>query len=125
MRISCSHRKKIYSAAEDTAFHSMTPLDLEDDVDDKSDDDFKDNEESDEHFRSDDPTIEIDNNIAGHYIAECERCHGVFISSIIGSDQEIESVSGICPLCDHESTQWLNWIIVNAKDSRYDVRRRV
>ena len=50
-----------------------------------------------EDVRQDDPTIKIDNNIAGHYIAECERCHGVFISSIVESDQEIESISSICP----------------------------
>ena len=71
-----------------------------------------------EDVRQDDPTIEIDNNIAGHYIAECERCHGVFISSVVESDQEIESISGICPLCDHESTQWLNWVVVDVKKRR-------
>lgn len=71
-----------------------------------------------EDVRQDDPTIEIDNNIAGHYIAECERCHGVFISSVVESDQEIESISGICPLCDHESTQWLNWVVVDVKERR-------
>ena len=71
-----------------------------------------------EDVRQDDPTIKIDNNIAGHYIAECERCHGVFISSIVESDQEIESISSICPLCDHETTQWLNWVVVDVKERR-------
>lgn len=80
---------------------------------------LEDEEDSDiEDIREDDPTIEIDNNIAGHYIAECERCHGIFISSVTESDQEIESISGICPLCDHETTQWLNWVVVDVKERR-------
>ena len=75
-----------------------------------------------EDFRQDDPTIEIDNNIAGHYIAECERCHGVFISSVEESDQEIESISGVCPLCDHETTQLLNWVVVDVKERSKEQR---
>lgn len=55
--------------------------------------------------------IEIDNNINNHYIAECDRCHGIFISSIEVSDQDIESIEGICPLCNRDSTQQLKWKI--------------
>lgn len=55
--------------------------------------------------------IQTDNNIAGHYIAECNRCHGVFISALMESDQHIEFISGICPLCEKESDQYIKWVI--------------
>lgn len=59
--------------------------------------------------------IEINNNIANHYIAECDKCSGVFISAVIESDQQIDHVSGICPLCNKESDQYLKWIIKENK----------
>ena len=59
----------------------------------------------------DDVDIEMDNNIADHYIAECDKCHGIFISAMIESDQEVEKISGTCPLCNKETDQWLKWII--------------
>lgn len=59
----------------------------------------------------DDINIDINNNIDNHYIAECEKCHGIFISSLIASDQRVESVHGVCPLCDKESDQYLKWIV--------------
>lgn len=106
-------KKVIYSTRKITAADEDEFLDdsFEEPVDDTS---FED--ENDIH--EDDPTIEIDNNISGHYIAECERCHGVFISAVTESDQEVESISGICPLCDHETTQWLNWVVVDVKERR-------
>lgn len=55
--------------------------------------------------------IETDNNIENHYIAECDKCHGIFISAVIESDQEVEKVSGICPLCESESDQYLKWVV--------------
>lgn len=55
--------------------------------------------------------IETDNNISGHYIAECNRCHGVFISALMESDQHVEFISGICPLCEKESDQYIKWVI--------------
>lgn len=55
--------------------------------------------------------IEMDNNIANHYIAECDKCHGIFISAMIESDQEVEKISGVCPLCEKETDQYLKWII--------------
>ncbi len=58
-----------------------------------------------------DPDIETDNNIEGHYIAECDRCHGIFISALVESDQQVEYISGICPLCEKESDQYIKWII--------------
>ena len=55
--------------------------------------------------------IENDNNIENHYIAECNRCHGVFISALKESDQKVEFISGVCPLCEKESDQYIKWII--------------
>ena len=60
--------------------------------------------------------IEMENNIANHYIAECDSCHGIFVSALVQTDQEVESVSGICPLCDKDTTQYLYWIIKNVRD---------
>ena len=62
-------------------------------------------------FDEDDIDIETENNISDHYIAECEKCHGVFIAAVIESDQEIEKISGVCPLCDEECDQYLKWVI--------------
>lgn len=59
----------------------------------------------------DEPNIEITNNITNHYIAECDSCHGIFISAIKESDQHIEYIEGTCPLCGKETSQNLNWII--------------
>lgn len=61
--------------------------------------------------KEDSTTIEIDNNISDHYIAECEKCQGVFISATIQSDQKITKVTGRCPLCREESDQYLKWVI--------------
>lgn len=55
--------------------------------------------------------ISIENNIDDHYIAECEKCHGVFISATIESDQDVTKVTGECPLCGEESDQYLKWVI--------------
>lgn len=76
-----------------------------------------------EEVDEDEPTIEIDNNIENHYIAECDRCHGIFISAVIESDQEIDHVAGICPLCGKESDQKLRWVIraIDEEDPRFDV----
>lgn len=71
--------------------------DLQDDISDPS--------------NEDDINIDINNNIDNHYIAECEKCHGIFISSLIASDQRVESIHGVCPLCDKESDQYLKWIV--------------
>ena len=69
-----------------------------------------------EQVEEDDVDIEMDNNIANHYIAECDSCHGIFVSALIQSDQEVESITGICPLCDKDTTQYLYWIIKNVRD---------
>ena len=64
-----------------------------------------------EEVSEDNPEIEVDNNIANHFIAECDNCHGIFISAMVETDQDVKSVTGICPLCDKESEQVLKWII--------------
>ena len=64
-----------------------------------------------EDVDEDDVNIDMDNNIDGHYIAECERCHGIFISATLESDQELEYISGICPICEKETNQYLKWVV--------------
>lgn len=64
-----------------------------------------------DEVQEDDTNIEVDNNVEGHLIAECDKCHGIFISAMIESDQEVEKISGICPLCDRESDQYFKWVI--------------
>ena len=70
----------------------------------------------------DSPGIETDNNIAGHYIAECNRCHGVFISALMESDQHVEFLSGVCPLCEKESDQYIKWVIKPVEDEQTEVQ---
>lgn len=65
----------------------------------------------------DDVQIAINNNIADHYIAECDNCNGIFISAVVDSDQDIEYVSGVCPLCGKETDQYLKWIIKDVKET--------
>lgn len=64
-----------------------------------------------DEVQEDDVDIEVDNNVEGHLIAECDKCHGIFISAMIESEQEVEKISGICPLCDKESDQYFKWVI--------------
>ena len=62
-------------------------------------------------------SIDIDNNIEDHYIAECEQCKGIFISAVVKSDQKIDKISGTCPLCEKDTDQYLRWVIVSSQDS--------
>jgi len=64
-----------------------------------------------EDGQQDGSTIEVDNNIFNHLIAECLNCHGIFISAMIASDQIVESINGVCPLCSKETEQVLFGII--------------
>jgi len=75
-------------------------------------------QESDEEIEEDEVNIEIENNIADHFIAECDRCQGVFISALIETDQEVEIITGKCPLCEKESDQHLKWIIKDVEEMR-------
>lgn len=64
-----------------------------------------------EDGQQDGSAIEVDNNIFNHLIAECQNCHGIFISAMIASDQDVESVNGVCPLCSKETEQFFIGII--------------
>ena len=91
------------------------PSNLSDTLDDIADS-VEDVQDQISDIDEDEPSIEIDNNIDGHYIAECERCHGIFISAVLENDQGIDHLTGICPICDHESNQYLRWVIKSLKD---------
>ena len=83
---------------------------LDDQIDDLSDT-VEDLQDTLDDVDEDDIGIEVDNNITGHFIAECDRCKGIFISAVVESDQEVNSVNGICPICGKETEQILKWII--------------
>lgn len=89
---------------------------IEDNADDEADDADLSDEEEEEGIPSDDPLINIENNIEGKYIAECERCGGVFISALSVSDVTVEAIHGICPLCDHDTDQYLKWYVVSSEE---------
>lgn len=111
--INSNNRRRIVAAEEDPYFEDDIREEddgFEDTLDDIADN-IEDIQDQVEDIQEDDVNIEMDNNIDGHYIAECERCHGIFISAVIESDQEVETISGICPLCEKESDQYLKWII--------------
>lgn len=87
---------------------------LEDSVDDLADQ-VEDLQDVFDGIDEDDPNIEIDNNIEGKYIAECDRCKGIFISAIPESDVYMDHIHGTCPLCEHETDQYLNWVVRKAE----------
>lgn len=109
------NRKRIYAASEDD-FNSFDDESFDDDSQlndhlDQMSDQLDDMTDQLEEITEDDPNIMQENNIAGHYIAECENCSGIFISAITENEEKIESIHGICPICDKESDQYLKWII--------------
>lgn len=115
---------KVVAAEEDEIFMNPSIGEVEDvddsfseQLDDVADtvEDIQDVVTDDDH-QEDDTIIEVDNNIAGHYIAECDKCKNVFISATMLSDQVVESVTGICPICREESEQFLKWVIELAED---------
>lgn len=87
--------------------------DIEDNLDEMADN-IDDMQDQLDEIEEDDVNIETENNIENHYIAECDRCHGIFISAMVESDQEVDHISGICPLCEKESDQFLYWVIRKA-----------
>lgn len=78
---------------------------------DNLEDNLEDIQDAVEDVEEDDVDIELDNNIVDHLIAECENCKKTFISAMIESDQEVESISGICPCCGKDTVQQLKWVI--------------
>lgn len=100
--------KPIMAAGEfDEEYSEEAISDTVDDVSDSIDD----LQETIEDVEEDDVDIAVDNNIDGHFIAECDSCQGVFISALIESDQEVEKISGVCPICKKETDQYLKWIV--------------
>lgn len=116
--IIASSKKRVVAADEDFDDFNMNNEEdsdgLMDAVDDVADS-VEDIQDTIDDVGEDSSAIEVNNNISNHYIAECDKCFGVFISAVIESDQEIDHVSGICPLCNKESDQYLKWIIKDNK----------
>ena len=110
-RTSVTAATKYVKAAEEDEYDELNDtegiIDAIDDVADNIEDIQNDIEDVDE----DSVDIALNNNIANHYIAECEKCQGIFISAVVESDQDIEYVSGICPVCNKETNQYLKWVI--------------
>ena len=101
---------------DDPMFDDMEFDDEEEDMsrdhsDEETEEEPEDEDEIEVDVEEDDIDIDMENNITDHYIAECERCHGVFITALSQTDQKVELISGVCPLCDHETDQYLKWII--------------
>lgn len=90
-------------------------IDMDDDAIGDQLDDIQDNiedmQDTIDDVEEDDIDIDIDNNVVDHLIAECDNCKGIFISAMIVSDQDVESINGVCPLCNKDTTQSLKWII--------------
>lgn len=111
----------ITAADDDFGFEDVDPVDevgFDDNVEDTIDevaDNIEDLQDTVDEIQEDDVDIEVENNIEDHYIAECDKCHGIFISAVIESDQVIDHISGVCPLCQKESEQYLYWVIKKAE----------
>ena len=118
MEITKNRASKITAADEDFETEDFETEDFEDpDIEDSLDDmaDTIDDIQDDiDDIEEDDVSIEVENNITDHYIAECEKCKGIFISAVVESDQELTSISGVCPLCEAEGEQLLKWVIKDA-----------
>ena len=109
-----SSRSAVFAADDDpfagADFTDESEVGVEDAIDDLADN-VEDLQDSVDEVVEDDVNILPENNIESHYIAECEKCHGIFISAVVESDQVVESISGVCPLCEKESEQYLKWVI--------------
>ncbi len=103
-------KRRIIKASSRIAAAYGEDYDIEETIDDLADD-VEDIRDTIDEVQEDNINIELDNNITNHYIAECNDCHGIFISALAESDQEVESISGTCPLCDKETEQYLKWVI--------------
>lgn len=91
--------------------------DISDSLDDISDQ-VEDIQDDVDDVVEDVPSIETDNNISNHYIAECDTCHNIFISAVIESDQVVDHISGICPICEKETDQYLKWVVKDVGDNK-------
>lgn len=104
-----------FSDLDDTTDTTDSNDSLSDNIEDIADT-VEDIQDTIDDVQEDDVNIQVENNISDHYIAECERCHGIFISSVIRSEQTLEKISGNCPLCDRQTDQYLKWVVKDVKD---------
>lgn len=109
---------RVVAAEEDMMLDDSAVEMLDDNGSDTTDDTIddiatavEDLQDSVDEIAQDDESIEVDNNIEDHYVAECDRCKGIFISAVKESDSSMEYVHGVCPLCQEETDQHLKWII--------------
>ena len=110
--------KRIIAADEDMMLDDSAVDMLDEEGTDTTDDTIdtiadavEDLQDSVDEVKQDDESIEVENNIEDHYIAECDRCLGVFISAVKESTESVEYVHGTCPLCQEETDQRLKWVI--------------
>lgn len=115
-----SLKQPIMAAGEDDFDELSDDMVEDDDTFEDSIDDLADQvdnlQDTVDDVNEDDPKIETDNNISNHYIAECDNCHGIFISAVVESDQEVKSITGTCPLCEKDTEQLLKWVIKDVSD---------
>lgn len=113
-------KKYVKAAGEEDEFEDLDEFDDDADglmnaIDDVADN-VEDLQDQMDDMEEDQVDIAVNNNIADHFIAECERCNGVFISAVVDSDQYIDHVNGTCPLCGRETDQYLKWVIRDANE---------
>lgn len=102
-------RRSIFAADE---FDDEAIFDeVGDDSDTAEEEILEDETVEDADIQEDEPDILIDNNISNHLIAECDNCKGIFISAMLDSDQLVQGINGICPLCNKDTSQTLKWVI--------------
>lgn len=106
--------KVITAAEDDEILDDFDGVGIDEALDDVADT-VEDIQDDLDDVQEDAPDIETDNNIEGHFIAECEHCHQLFISAMQESEQIVQSVRGVCPLCGRDGEQYLKWVIVDAK----------
>lgn len=119
---------KIYAAEGDDEFDDADMVDLDDEDFDEEESEARKDFENDEDFEDeledevelDETNLPTDNNIENHYIVECDNCHGIFISALVESDQLVRNIRGICPLCDKESDQYINWIVRKVDNEEFE-----
>lgn len=109
--ITASTKQYVRAAEEDEEFMDFDDADGVMDALDDVADNVEEIQDSLDDMEDDSVDIALNNNITNHYIAECEKCQGIFISAVLESDQQIDHVSGICPMCGKETDQYLKWVI--------------
>lgn len=122
--IKAANRRYVKAAGEEEDFMDDYDAEEADGIMDAMDDiadNVEDLQDSIDDVEEDDVEIAANNNIADHFIAECDRCHGIFISAVVESDQVIDHVAGTCPLCGKDSEQYLKWVIKSVEETPEEV----